>query len=511
MPSTVSLDAAEVPLVLALDLGTSSLRALLFDRQGRAVQGSEEQHAHRIRTTVDGGAETDPVPLFDLLVRCIDGALERAGDRAGEIIAVGTSCFWHSLVGVDPGGDPVTPLLLWADTRSAPHAAALRAAFADDVIHERTGCPFHSSFWPAKLRWLGHTAPDAVARVARWQGFSEYIGTRLAGENGGAISVSMASATGLLDVHRLAWDRTVLKAVGVAPERMPPLTDRTEPWSSLRPAFADRWPALAGVPWYPAVGDGACANVGSGAVGPDRIALTLGTSGAMRIVRAARDVPVPPDIWAYRLDRDRFVLGGALSYGGNLLAWLGNLLGVGYGDETARLAAALPPDAHGLTVLPFLAGERSPAWHDRSAGVVAGLTLATGPEALLRAGMEAVAYRFATLYDRLCSLAEHEHAIVANGGAILRSPTWLQIVADTLGHDLLTLNPEAEASARGAALLALEAVGALPDLAAAPDPAEGGTVYRPDPARHSRYQAGRARQRKLEALLYGPAGAWDAE
>ncbi|MDP9367063.1 MAG: gluconokinase [Chloroflexota bacterium] len=511
MPSTVPLAAAEAPLVLALDLGTSSLRALLFDRWGRAVQGSEEQHAHRIRTTVDGGAETDPVPLFDLLVRCIDGALARAGDRVGEIAAVGTSCFWHSLVGVDANGDPVTPLLLWADTRSAPHAAALRATFAGDVIHERTGCPFHSSFWPAKLRWLSHTSPDAVARVARWQGFSEYIGARLAGESGDAISVSMASATGLLDVHRQAWDRTVLKAVGVAPEGVPPLTDRTEPWTSLRPAFSDRWPVLAGVPWYPAVGDGACANIGSGAVGPERIALTLGTSGAMRIVRAAQDVPVPPDIWAYRVDRDRFVLGGALSNGGNLLAWLGKLLGVGYGDETTKLAAALPPDAHGLTVLPFLAGERSPAWHDRSAGVVAGLTLATGPEALLRAGMEAVAYRFAAIYDRLCPLAEREHAIVANGGAILRSPLWLQIVADTLGHDLLTLDPEAEASARGAALLALEAVGALPDLAAAPDPAEGGAVYRPDPDRHARYQKGRERQRKLEGLLYSPTGAWDVQ
>ena len=343
----------------------------------------------------------------------------------------------------------------------------------------------------------------------RWQGYTEFVGERLAGESGAASSLSMASATGLLDVHRLAWDQALLKAGGAAAERMPPLTDRTEPWRSLRPAFAARWPVLAGVPWYPAVGDGACANIGSGAVGPERIALTLGTSGALRVVSAARDVEVPRDIWTYRMDRERFVLGGALSNGGNLLAWLGKLLGIDFGDETAKLAAALPPDAHGLTVLPFLAGERAPAWHDHSSGVVAGLTLATGPEALLRAGMEAVAYRFAAIYDRLCPLVEREHAIVANGGAILRSPAWLQIVADTLGHDLLTLDPEAEASARGAALLALEASGLLPNLASASDPAVGGTVYRPDPDRHARYQAGRDRQRKLEGLLYSPDGAWD--
>jgi gluconokinase len=212
---------------------------------------------------------------------------------------------------------------------------------------------------------------------------------------------------------------------------------------------------------------------------------------------------VPPGLWAYRLDRANAVLGGALSNGGNLLAWLRQLLALAPDDAAFAAAAALPPDAHGLTILPFVAGERSPTWHDEANGIIAGLTLATRPEDVLRGAMEAVAYRFARIYDALRPLAAEPHQIVANGAAILNSPSWLQIVADALGHPIVALPPSDEASARGAALMAAVAVGLLPDLAAAPDPAAGCPVYAPDLARAERYRAGRQRQERLETRLFG--------
>ncbi len=511
--SFVPLAAAEAPLALALDFGTSSLRALLFDRGGRAVEGSEEQLRYRLRTTADGGAEADAGELFELLVRCVDGALGRAGGRAGEIVAVGTTSFWHSLLGVDGAGEPVTPLFYWADTRAAEAAVALRRELDEAAVHARTGCRIHPSYWPATLRWLVDTDPDRFARAARWVSFAEYAARRLCGEDGAGVSVSMASGTGLLDVHRLAWDEPLLAHLGLAPDRLSPLVD-VAPGAMLAPSYAERWLPLAGVPWYPALGDGACANVGSGAVGPGRIALTLGTSGAMRLVLPeppGERFPVPPDLWAYRLDRDHAVLGGALSNGGNLHRWTRELVGLPDENEATAAAAAVHPDGHGLTVLPFVAGERSPGWHDRAAGVVAGLTLATRPEHLLRAAMEAVAYRFARLYEALRPQATAEHEIVANGGAILNSPLWLGIVADALGHDLRALPPEDEASARGAALVALVAAGVLPDLGTAPDPAAGATVHRPDPARHEVYRRGRERQEALEAKLFPPDVGADSQ
>ena len=503
MPS-VPFPAAEAPLVLALDLGTSSLRALLVDRRGQAVLGSEEQLPYRQRTTSDGGVEADAETLFALLVRSVDGAMARAGDRGQEIAAVGATSFWHSLLGIDAAGEPTTPVLSWADTRSAPQAAALRRDADGEAIRLRTGCRFHSSYWPAKLRWLAETQADVIARTARWVSFAEFAAQRLGGETAAGVTVSMASGTGLLDVHRLGWDGEVLDLLGLTPDRLSPLVD-ADAGTTLAPAYARRWPALAAAPWYPAIGDGAAANVGSGAIGPGRIALTLGTSGAMRLVLPAPNdaaFPIPPELWAYRLDRDHAVVGGSLSNGGNLLRWARELVGAPLDGPAMAAAAALPPDGHGLTLLPFVAGERAPGWHDGADGVVAGLTLATKPEHLLRATLESVAHRFARISDALRPLADAEHQIVANGGAIVNSPAWLGIVADALGHDLLAMPAGDEATARGAALVALVAAGVLPDLGAAPDPAVGCVLHRPDPERHARYRAGRARQERLEAVLY---------
>ncbi len=507
MPS-VPLATAAPPLVFALDLGTSSLRALLVDRLGQAIDESEEQLTYRLRTTADGGAETDAPALFDLLVRAVDGAVTRTGARAAEIAAVGATSFWHSLLGLDRRGEPTTPLYYWADRRSSPQAATLRRQLDEAAVHARTGCRFHSSYWPATLRWLAETRPEAVARTARWVSFAEYAALRLFGEAGAGVTVSMASGTGLLDVHRLRWDEDLLAHLDLTPDHLSPLVD-LDAGATLAPAFARRWPALAAARWFPAIGDGAAANVGGGAVGPGRIALTLGTSGAMRLILLAppgETFPIPPDLWAYRLDRDHAVLGGALSNGGNLLRWTRELVGAPLDGPAMAAATALPPAAHGLTILPFVAGERSPGWHDAATGVVAGLTLATRPEHLLRAVMEAVAYRFARLYDDLRPLATERHEIVGNGGGIVNSPAWLTIVADALGHPLLALPAGDEASARGAALVALVAVGVLPDLAAAPDPAALVDARHPDPDRHARYRAARARQERLETALYPTDG-----
>ena len=507
--SSISLDRAEAPLILALDFGTSSVRALIFDRHSRSVSGSEEQLTYQLTTTSDGGAETDPRQLVVLVTRCIDGALTRVGGRAAEIAAVGTSCFWHSLLGVDEAGDAVTPLLTWADTRAGNAAAALRAELGDRLgaLHQRTGCRVHASYWPAKLRWLRESDPQNWSKVTRWESFAEFLAGKLQG--GAPVSLSMASGTGLLDVHLGSWDPELLALLGITADQLPRLIDREEPLPALRPEFAKRWPTLSRLPWYPAIGDGAAANIGAGAIGRGKLALTLGTSGALRVILPDQHLEeVPPDLWAYRLDRAHWVLGGALSNGGNVTTWLSDL-GLNGDTSTETLsaqAAGFSPDGHGLTMLPFLAGERSPSWKDNAQGAVVGLTLNTGPAHLMRATMEAIAYRFATLYAVLRPLLCPEHEIIANGGAILRSPLWLRIMADTLNHPITALDPEEEAAARGAARAALHALGAADELAA---PVASTAVYSPVAERHARYAAGQARQTLLEERLYPQGVSWD--
>jgi gluconokinase len=488
-----------LPLVVTLDVGSSSVRALAFDARGHALD-VERQLSYEPTTTPDGGVEMDPEQLVALAGDALDGVVAALARRAGDVAAVAISTFWHTLVGVGADGRACTPLYSWADTRSAAAVETLRARLDEKAYHARTGCVLHTSYLPARLLWLRTAAPRAFAAARAFMSFGEYLGLRLSGE--ARCTVSMASATGLFDQHAQEWDRPTLEALGLQPEALAPIVDLDTPLPGLVDGFARRWPALARARWLPALGDGACSNIGAGCLGPDRVALMVGTSGAMRVTVPAEPgakLTIPPGLWCYRVDRRRILLGGAISNGGSLYAWLSETLRLGAPEETERALAAMEPDAHGLDLLPFLAGERSTGWVSTARAAISGLSLATRPIDILRAGLETVAYRFALIHALLADACPAADEIVATGGALLASPTWIQIMADVLGVPIRP-STEAEGSSRGAALLALEALGLLSALAAVP--AGVGRPVAPDPARHARYRAGLARHRQLyDALI----------
>jgi len=481
-------------LVMALDVGSSSTRAQCFDDRARPLPEASARVTYDATTTADGGVELDPEALLEAVARAVDDCVERCGPRAPDIRAVGLSAFWHSLLALDAGGAPLTPVFTWADTRSAAAAAELRRRLDARAVHERTGAPLHATFFPARLGWLRQARPAVFARAATWCGFGEYLTRRLTG--GLQVSISMASGTGLMDQTTGGWDRELLAACDIGPERLPPIGD--EPAAALAAPFTARWPALARARWHPAWGDGACSNLGSDCSGPERIALNVGTSAALHLVTPApREVPW--GLWHYRVDARRHLIGGATSEGGNVLAWARRTLALPGEDAALDTAlAAVAPDSHGLTALPFLAGERSPGWRGDARAAVTGISLATTAPQILRALVEAVAYRLAAVYDRLRPLAAPGHAVIASGGALGHSRVWTEIMADALGVPIGVL-PGIEASSRGAALLALGALGRP-----APPPEPSGTPVHPDPRRRDIYAAARARQGRLYDSVVGP-------
>jgi gluconokinase len=316
-----------------------------------------------------------------------------------------------------------------------------------------------------------------------------------------AVSYSVASWSGLLDRHTSQWDQALLDFLGLPLDLFSSLVDVDVPWRGLSPTFAGRWPALRAVPWFPAIGDGAAANVGSGCVDPRQVCVTIGTTSAVRATLAAPVEHVPRGLWCYRVDGRRPLLGGALSEGGNVYAWLKAILRLG-ADETLEAALrAMPPDSHGLTFLPVLAGERSPGWEGSMRGTLHGLTLATTPLDVLRAGLEGVACRLGLIYQLLRPALPAEPTVIASGGALARSGVWAQMIADMLGKPL-TLVPDEGASARGAAVLALEALGLRSDLGRTASAA--GETFRPDAARHAIYAQAQQRQQALYAF-FAPA------
>lgn len=471
--------------LLSIDAGTSGVRAALFDERGAFVPGAQSRN-HRAFTSISDFAELDADQIVAEVVATID---ELLANFTGQIELIAISAFWHSLIGVDDAGLPTTPLLTWADTRAAEFAKTLRANFDEREIHARTGCRFHPSYWPAKLQWLKHARPEQFRRTRCWLGLAEYLGLRLFGD--ATTSVSMASATGLFNQRSCDWDSDFVNAIGIGSDTLPEIKPRIG--LRLSEVFATRWTGLADARLVTVVGDGAANNVGAGCSTKDRIALMVGTSGAMRVVFAGEPLrEVAPSLWSYRVNNERVVVGGALSDGGGLLQWMAESLKLDTAVSQNEIAA-LEPDAHGLTVLPFWSGERSTGWSSDARGGILGLRQKTRPVEIIRATLEAIAYRFALIARALDEVAPNA-TIVASGNALRSSPVWLQIIADVLGRPLL-FGGTAEASIRGAALLALEAVGKIGTIEEDSFAIE--QVFEPDLKRHARYQQGLARQEEL--------------
>jgi gluconokinase len=444
--------------------------------------------------TAEGGVTVPVDRLIGVVEEVLDEITARAASELQRVVAVGISCFLHSFVGLGADGRPTTPVLSWADSTGAESAHELRETLDEESIRQRTGCPIHPSYWPARIRHL-HRRRTEIAAVA---GFPELLMERLTGER--VVGPSLASATGLLDRRIGLWDRELLESLGVRQERLPRLVEAGSTAGDLVPDVRGRWPALARVPWFVPWGDAACSNVGLCCLGEDRAALVIGSSGALRVLLAGELARVPRGLFAFRFDDQRTLLGGQLSEGGAAVAWLCRLLGTGP-RRLEALAAQLPPDGHGLTVLPFLAGERGPGYHADARGTITGLSLATTPATLYRATLESIALRFASLAARLEETLGHAPTYVASGGGLARSPLWQQIVADALGADL-EISAVGESSSRGAALLALDAAGAI-ELDAVPLPA--GKVLVPDRVAHQAYEAAGARQSDLYRRLHETA------
>ncbi|MCS6839480.1 MAG: gluconokinase [Roseiflexus sp.] len=489
----MTLKDAALPFILSLDIGTSAVRALVFDARGWRVAGIGARESVAVRTAPDGAAEIDASALFDTVGRCLDTALAQVAALAppSALGGVAVTTLAATLLALDQHGAPLTPIFTYADTRCAQDAAALRARFDECEVHQRTGCLLRTGYWPAQLTWIRRTRPAIFRQAASWATLGDYLELRLFGRR--RISYSAASWTGLLDRKMLSWDLRLLGDLGVRPGQLAPLVDRDAPIQGLLPEHTARWAELAEIPWFPAIGDGAAANVGSGCLRPTHAALTIGTTGALRVTLP--DVErVPPGLWCYRIDRHRALLGGATSEGGNIVAWLRETLRIDEDPDTLdRALAALPPDGHGLTILPFWAGERSPGWAGNVRATIAGLSLGVTPLDILRAGMEAVACRFALILEQIEQAEVTPSVFVAGGGALLSSPAWMQIVTDVLGRPL-TVAAESEVSARGAALLALDALGITVDAEVA---AANAARFVPDLNNHARYREAIARQQAL--------------
>ncbi len=487
--------------VLGVDLGTTGVRAVVFDAAGR--QQHVESAEYPLAAPFPGWAEQDPEQVYTATVRCLRAAAAWARRQRQPIVALGWSAILHSLVPLDAEGNALGPSIIWADARSAAEAGALRREIDPLRLYHRTGCPIHAMYWPAKLRWLQRYQPDVWRRAASFAGIKEYVVRRCLGFYGA--ERSSASATGLFNLHTMDWDDQALALAGVERARLPPLVEPVEP-CRVPP---DRLRVL-GLPEsclvVPGAGDGVLQTIGTGTIHPDQMVAMVATSGAIRTVSSTPRTDPRGRTWCYYLAEGRWVVGTAINNAGLVYAWLRDQLNGAARDAAAaetggpppsitpadldRWAAAVPAGSNGLVFLPYLAGERSPNWNADARGVLFGLSLAHDYRHLARATLEGVAYRMRTILEPMEEVAGRAAELRAAGGFV-RSPLWLQIVADVLNRELALVDSP-EASALGAAQLAMRAAGMVArfeDLGSMVTPS-GRVFPQPEPAaRYARLYA----------------------
>jgi gluconokinase len=485
------------PLVLTLDVGTSSVRTLLFDAHGCEVQGFGVQLPYQVLTTGDGGVEVDGDELSELAVHSFCGIHAQMKASGLRPAAVGSCTFWHNVLGVGGDGRPTTPIIHLFDTRSAGAAKRLAERIGNREQHARTGCELHASYLPAKLLWLSEARPDVFRATRRWMSFGEYLFLKLLGK--AVASTSMVSGSGLWNQHENTYDEEILSVLPIERDQLNPVEAMDQPVTDLKPEFRARWPEFAGIPWYPALGDGACNNIGSGCDSPERFGLMVGTSGALRAVSEAPHIDIPEGLWCYRVDRRRYVLGGALSNGGSVLQWMRRTLMLPAEEQLDAKLAAMTPGSHGLTILPLFAGERSTGWRAEARAAIAGLNMHTSSLDILRAALESVALRFRNVYEVMVERLGAPKEVVASGGALALVPSWTQMMADALGRPVLTCL-ERETTSRGAALLSLERLGAVRHVGDVTTPM--GRTFEPVSAHTQIYDQELRRQRQLYTLLF---------
>jgi gluconokinase len=486
--------------LISVDIGTSSTKAILYEIGGEVV--AEDRAAYRTYYPESGWVEQDPDEILAAVLAATKRLVAGAGVRASSVAALVFGGIWHSLLPVDAEGRPLCRATTWADLRSVPQNEALRSSLDSEAVKEKTGCTLHPMYFLSRLQWLREEAPEIFRRADRFVSIKEYVLFRLFGTR--LVDQAMASGTGLWNMRSMDWDGELLSQVGLTRARFSECVEPATILPGLHREYAEAMGLAEGTPGVIGAADGALAHLGAVGLSEERMSLSVGTSVALRLRTASPRAIRGSEAWCYYLAEGNWLVGGVLHDGGNTLTWLADRVfgaasaGDEIFDEMSRMAGEVPPGAEGLFFLPFFGGERSPHYHPEAKGTLHGLSFNHTRGHMVRALMEGLAYCMASVY-RTLSLESSPEPVVTGG--ILKSSTWLGIVADFLGKTLWLPGVE-ESAAWGGVILGLKAVGVYPSLAGAASLVRTAGKLEPDPGRSEVYRELMTAYDELYARLY---------
>lgn len=489
--------------VLAWDIGTSGVKAVVVDRGGRILAAA--RCGYRVVTAEAGWVEQDLDEIEAAIVTATRELL--AGDRirSADIEAIGITAQMFDLAPVDAAGRQTMPMLSWLDQRAVDEAEALAS------VHDRAaqatlfGSVITAKDVIPKIAWLRDRRADAW-RETRWLlDCKEAIVLRLTGR--AVIDPAGALAFRLFDPLAGCWSAEACAAAGVPLDRLPAVAPATSIAGPLTEGAAIRLGLPEGVPVVVGTGDVPASQLGAGATDPGDAHVSLGTAVYFGITvdRPAADPAGQLGVIGHA-DPRLWILWLEVATGGGALSWLLRALGDGEepSPETLRAldrdVAAVADEMDELLFAPWLSGERVPVFDDRVRGAFVGLGLRHGRGHLLRALMEGVAYQMRWALDYGAGYGVPVGEIRGVGGGFIGT-SWTQIIADVLDRPIASIRQPQDAAAVGAAACALVGIGAQSDLRFVREIVEVDRTYRPDPATRDRLDAGFDRFRRVYEVL----------
>lgn len=472
--------------MIGVDIGTTSTKSVLYDENGQFIM--KHNIGYPLHTPNVDVSEENPDELFDAVLMTVKYVVREANIKKEDIKLISFSAQMHSLIALDAEHHRLTESITWADNRASKYAELINKEHQGSDIYQRTGTPIHPMSPLSKIFWMKHEQSDIYKQTAMFADIKTYIFYQLFEKY--VIDYSMASATGMFNLEKLDWDKEALELLGITEAQLPQLVPTTHILKGMKKRYATLMGIDENTPIIVGASDGVLSNLGVNSYKKGEVAVTIGTSGAIRTVINKPRTDYKGRIFCYVLDEDHYVIGGPVNNGGVVLRRLrdellasevetAKRLGVDPYDVLTKIASRVKPGAEGLIFHPYLAGERAPLWNADARGSFFGLTLSHQKEHMIRAALEGVLYNLYTVYLALIEVMNETPSTIKATGGFAKSEVWRQMMADIFDTDLIV--PESfESSCLGACVLGLKALGEIDDFSIIEEMVGTTNAHQPD-------------------------------
>lgn len=480
--------------MLGVDIGTTSTKAVLFRETGEVI--ANENNGYDLYKPDIYTAEQDPEEILQAVLLSIGNVMKKSQINPEDLTFISFSSAMHSVIAMDENDRNITRCITWADNRSSNWAKKINEEFNGHAIYSRTGTPIHPMSPLCKIAWMENEVPEVSSKTKKYIGIKEYIFYKLFNEY--AVDYSIASCTGLMNLESLSWDKEALKVAGITEDKLSRIVSTKEVFTGCESSYAEQMGILKETKFVIGASDGVLSNIGVNAIKKGEVAVTIGTSGAIRTVVPKPHTDPKGRIFCYALTEDHWVIGGPVNNGGIVFRWIrdelaasevetAKRLGIDPYDVLTRIASQVRPGADGLLFHPYLAGERAPLWNADVRGSFIGLTLSHQREHLIRASLEGVIYNLYSVFLALTEVMDEPVTTIKATGGFARSELWRQMLADIFDQEVIV--PESyESSCLGACLLGLFALGKIDSFEVVEDLIGETHKHRPNPSHVKEYR-----------------------